>query len=109
MRDAHYPLPRGRAPFRKNTSSRCLAWAALLLLAGCPSTGGPAAGPGSEAFGLGDEGYREPTALAAVSNEVLMRAIGLVGHILEETKQPMALELWERTEDEASAHLRPKK
>jgi len=40
---------------------------------------------------------------------VLARAIGLVGHILEEAKQPMALELWERTEEEASAHLKPKK
>lgn len=39
---------------------------------------------------------------------VMARAIGLVGHLLEEAKQPMALELWERTEDEASAHNRPK-
>lgn len=40
---------------------------------------------------------------------VMARAIGLVGHILEEAKEPMALELWERTEEEASAHNRPKK
>ena len=40
---------------------------------------------------------------------VMARAIGLVGHILEESREPMALELWERAEEEASAHNRPKK
>ncbi|OAI50880.1 citryl-CoA lyase [Betaproteobacteria bacterium SCGC AG-212-J23] len=40
---------------------------------------------------------------------VMARAIGLVGHILEEAKQPMALELWERAEDEASEQQRPKR
>lgn len=79
MRDAHYPLPTGPAPVRGKSWIRGLAWAGLLVLAGCASTGGSAPGPGSEAFGLGEEGYREPTALAALSNDVLMRAIGLVG------------------------------
>ena len=37
---------------------------------------------------------------------VMARAIGLVGHILEETRQPMAQQLWERTESEATKHLR---
>jgi citrate synthase len=39
---------------------------------------------------------------------VMARAVGLVGHILEETERPMALEVWQRIDDEASAHLRPK-
>jgi citrate synthase len=38
---------------------------------------------------------------------VMARAIGLVGHILEESEQPMATELWHRIDDEATAHLRP--
>jgi citrate synthase len=40
---------------------------------------------------------------------VMARAIGLVGHLLEEARQPMAQEVWERIEEEASAHLKPKK
>ncbi|GGG38031.1 citryl-CoA lyase [Caldovatus sediminis] len=38
---------------------------------------------------------------------VMARAIGLVGHLLEEGERPMAREIWLRVEDEASAHLRP--
>jgi citrate synthase len=37
----------------------------------------------------------------------MARAIGLVGHLLEEAERPMSLEIWHRVEDEASAHLRP--
>jgi len=37
---------------------------------------------------------------------VMARAIGLVGHLLEEGERPMSFELWQRIEDEASAHLR---
>lgn len=39
---------------------------------------------------------------------VMARAVGLVGHVLEEARAPMALELWHRTEDEATAHSRGK-
>jgi citrate synthase len=38
---------------------------------------------------------------------VMARAVGLVGHLLEESESPMALEIWQRVEDEASAHARP--
>ena len=38
---------------------------------------------------------------------VFARAIGLVGHILEESKNPIAVEIWQRVEDEATLHIRP--
>ncbi len=37
---------------------------------------------------------------------VLARAIGLVGHILEETRQPMAEEIWHRVEEESTRHVK---
>jgi citrate synthase len=38
---------------------------------------------------------------------VIGRAVGLVGHIAEELRNPIAREIWERVEDEASRHARP--
>ena len=38
---------------------------------------------------------------------VMTRAIGLVAHLQEEMDEPMAAEIWSRTEDEATGHLRP--
>lgn len=37
---------------------------------------------------------------------VMARAIGLVAHIQEELKEPLAAEIWDRIEDEASGHNR---
>ena len=36
---------------------------------------------------------------------VMSRAIGLTGHLLEEMRQPMAQELWDRVDAEATEHL----
>lgn len=37
---------------------------------------------------------------------VMARAVGLVGHILEESRRPIARDVWLGTEAEATAHLR---
>ena len=37
---------------------------------------------------------------------VMARAVGLVGHLLEESRQPMAEAVWHKVEAEASQHLR---
>ena len=38
---------------------------------------------------------------------VMARAIGLVGHLLEEARQPMAEAIWHQIEEQASKHLKP--
>ena len=37
---------------------------------------------------------------------VMARAVGLVGHILEESRRPMAEEIWHSVEAQATAHFR---
>jgi citrate synthase len=38
---------------------------------------------------------------------VMARAIGLVGHLLEESRRPMAGAVWHQVEEQASRHLKP--
>ncbi len=38
---------------------------------------------------------------------VMARAVGLVGHILEESRRPMSEEIWHAIDAQATAHLRP--
>jgi citrate synthase len=39
---------------------------------------------------------------------VMARAVGLVGHVLEEAEQPIAMEIWHRSDEEATRHSRGK-
>jgi cell wall-associated NlpC family hydrolase len=52
---------------------------ACAALAACGGSTRVRAGGGSQAYGLGEDGYAEATPLSLRSNDVLMRAIGLVG------------------------------
>jgi citrate synthase len=38
---------------------------------------------------------------------IMARAVGLVGHLLEEARDPLAEEIWRRVDEEASQHLKP--
>ena len=38
---------------------------------------------------------------------VMARAVGLVGHLLEESRNPMGAAIWHQIEAQASAHLKP--
>ena len=81
--DAHYLQiwPRGYAgrPSPVAWIRPGLLALACSLLAACGGNANVRTGGGSEAFGLGDGGYAEATPLSVRSNDVLMRAIGLVG------------------------------
>ena len=37
---------------------------------------------------------------------VISRAVGLVGHIAEEMRNPIAIEIWERTDQEVARHAK---
>ena len=74
--DAHY-RQKGRLAYVVLRSG--LLALACSLLAACGGNANVRTGPGSEAIGLGDDGYAEATPLSMRSNDVLMRAIGLVG------------------------------
>lgn len=78
MTNAHYPSSVVSLP-ASGIAVRVIVATATILLAACASTGGPRHGEGQQTFGLGDQNYREPTALSERANEVLLRAIGLVG------------------------------
>ena len=76
MTNAYYPQPVRPTPV--SLAGRVFVLlASALLLGACATTGSGT--DASQPFALQDAEYGEPTALSALSNEVLMRAIGLVG------------------------------
>ncbi|MFA6987399.1 MAG: C40 family peptidase [Arenimonas sp.] len=70
MKVAHYPQPASPAPVGVRLAALTLA---SLLLGACASSGP------ERSHSRPQQRYGEPTALSARSNEVLIRAIGLVG------------------------------
>lgn len=72
MTIAHYPQPGAHAPVRPRR--RLLAATALLLLSACASQSGPATGPSGT-----PGGYAQADAASRRANDVLLRALGLVG------------------------------
>jgi cell wall-associated NlpC family hydrolase len=79
IRDAHYPHRIVAAPARVLFWLALIGYTAAAMLGGCASTGRPKTSEASRSYGLGEEHYRSPTELSAAANDVLMRAIGLVG------------------------------
>lgn len=77
MRETYYPQSIRFAPALRKRLRLSIAGAFVLLLTACASDG-PRSGY-QQTYGLHDEHYREPTALSEKSNDVLMRALGLVG------------------------------
>jgi hypothetical protein len=78
MKDAHYPPMPGPRPAAGLALAFALAFA--LVLAGCASTPSRIATSGAdETVGLGEDEAIEGRDLRPLANEVLMRAIGLVG------------------------------
>ena len=76
MTKPYYPQPVRSTPVSL-IGLVVLLLASVLWLSACATTGPRS--DASQAFALQDGEYGEPTALSALSNEVLMRAIGLVG------------------------------
>lgn len=73
MGAAHYPQGRAGAPVAPRAAA-CLAAALLATLAGCSSPA-PRSGP----VPVRHEGYEAATELSQRANDVLLRALGLVG------------------------------
>lgn len=78
MKDTYYPQS-SQFALVIHKPCRIAGWAIVLFLTACASDGSRPNSDNRQTYGLHDEGYREPTALSERSNEVLMRAIGLVG------------------------------
>ena len=75
MGAAHYPQGRAGAPVRRFFAAGGWAGGVLLVLAACSSPGPRGAPSGA----VPREGYETATALSQRANDVLMRALGLVG------------------------------